>query len=182
MYNGQHTHTQRRIRILYVQLNTQSKTHTHTHAHAHTYAHLYMYVCIIRSYLEMLQSRRRRHPPTTTAAPRSDRMPTDQRLTGAGGSGELQRRSLAEKKEVEEVERGSAACPCPASCAYLGLGCCCWCCNSHISARWVGGRWPEMGGVVCISERASSSYVCVCVCVRGERIRCLDLPIIMCVI
>lgn len=141
-----------------------------------------MYVCIIRSYLEMLQSRRRRHPPTTTAAPRSDRMPTDQRLTGAGGSGELQRRSLAEKKEVEEVERGSAACPCPASCAYLGLGSCCWCCNCHISARWVGGRWPEMGGVVCISERASSSYVCVCVCVRGERIRCLDLPIIMCVI
>lgn len=128
-----------------------------------------MYVCIIRSYLEMLQSRRRRrHPPTTTAAPRSDRMPTDQRLTGAGGSGELQRRSLAEKKEVEEVERGSAACPCPASCAYLGLGSCCWCCNCHISARWVGGRWPEMGGVVCISERASSSYVCVCVCAWRE--------------
>lgn len=107
-----HTHTEAHTHTLCTTKHTEQDTHTH--AHAHTYAHLYMYVCIIRSYLEMLQSRRRRHPPTTTAAPRSDRMPTDQRLTGAGGSGELQRRSLAEKKEVEEVERGE--CSLPMSC------------------------------------------------------------------
>lgn len=109
-----HTHTEAHTHTLCTTKHTEQDTHTH--AYAHTYAHLYMYVCIIRSYLEMLQSRRRRrrHPPTTTAAPRSDRMPTDQRLTGAGGSGELQRRSLAEKKEVEEVERGE--CSLPMSC------------------------------------------------------------------